>query len=370
MKPRIEINKIGRNDYYRYLFLEYKGRNLNEFKYKTCQEVGIKNKSELKLKFIENNFNEQNKIYININKVNKEKVDEQEKNVSNKNDENDNNNNINNNSVKIINKNNISNKSYHYEHFDNSDNNPLINVYFQNEKDKGKKAVVVIRADKSIKDLIENYLYKIGEDPDYYLNRYQDKIFIINGINLLEHLDDPISKHVSNGYIVTICDISKIEGAGSSPFDFVDVTSNKVKLKKVIYAPRSSMTHRKVKKGLNIFGICRYKNCGNKGKEVICPIGLKREGLCFNLNEEKENIICPICKTKFEKKTCGFWRCEYQFVGFYSDYEEGKNIKYNSEPHETPKDEFEYFDPDDNGIRKWDELLIFVLPRQKIKYKK
>jgi hypothetical protein len=43
MKPRIEIIKIRKNDYYRYLFLEYKGKDLKELKYKTCQEVGINN---------------------------------------------------------------------------------------------------------------------------------------------------------------------------------------------------------------------------------------------------------------------------------------------------------------------------------------
>ena len=107
-----------------------------------------------------------------------------------------------------------------------------------------------------------------------------------------------------------------------------------------------------------------------KGKEVIYKIKLKKEGLCFNVKEESEKIICPVCKTKFEKRTCGFWRCEYQFVGFYYDCEKAKNIVYNSQPHETHENEFEYFDPDKNCMRKWNELLIFVLPRQKIKYKK
>ena len=107
-----------------------------------------------------------------------------------------------------------------------------------------------------------------------------------------------------------------------------------------------------------------------RGEEVIYWIKLKKEGLCFNLNEERENIKIPLFNTKFKKKACGFWRWEYQFIGFYYDYERGKNIILNSEPHETPKDEFEYFDPDENGSKEWDELLIFVLPRQKIKYKK
>ena len=39
-----------------------------------------------------------------------------------------------------------------------------------------------------------------------------------------------------------------------------------------------------------------------RGKEVIYRIKLNKEGLCFNVNEERENIKCPLCKTKFEKK--------------------------------------------------------------------
>ena len=86
---------------------------------------------------------------------------------------------------------------------------------------------------------------------------------------------------------------------------------------------------------------------------------------------KKEKILNVLyVKLNLKNKTCGFWRCEYQFVGTYYDYEEAKNVVYNSKPHETSKDEFEYFDPDENGSKKWDELLIFVLPRQKIKYKK
>ena len=36
-----------------------------------------------------------------------------------------------------------------------------------------------------------------------------------------------------------------------------------------------------------------------------------------------------------QKKTCGLWRCEYQFVEYYYNYEKCKYIEYKSEPHET-----------------------------------
>ena len=198
-------------------------------------------------------------------------------------------------------------------------------------------------------------------------------ILIYNSQKLSEYSSESVGKFFE-GSMSTVHVVNKegIDGGGGPrpPFDFVDVTSNKIKLKKVTYARDPSKLHRKVKKGLNIFGICQNKKCGAKGKEVIYTTDLRKEGLCFNINEEREKIICPICKTKFKKKTCGFWLCEYQFMGFYYDYEKGENIKYNSEPHETTEQNFEYFDPDENGSREWDELIVFVLPRQKIKYKK
>ena len=64
MKPRREIKKVRRNDYFRYLFLEYNGKDLHELKYKTCHQVGIKEDSELMLKFKEYN----NQININNEK--------------------------------------------------------------------------------------------------------------------------------------------------------------------------------------------------------------------------------------------------------------------------------------------------------------
>jgi hypothetical protein len=382
-KPRIEIIKIRKNDYYRYLFLEFKGKDLKELKYKTCQEVGINYNTELKLKFIEVNQKEQERI--NFNNI-KEKIDEPKKDLSNKNNENDN--------INIKYEENISEKFYDAQHNYNENDNinikyeehilkrfyeaqnnyyPKVNVFFYNKYLSKKNINVIIEADKTLKDLIKKYLDQIGlgAEPDYFTQRYK---VIYNSQNLLKHLDKPIRNifKFSNNPKVTIIGADGIAGAGgpSFSFDFVDVTSNKIKLKKVTYAGRPDMTHRRVCPGLNIFGICQYKSCGVRGKEVIYKVELKKEGLCFNVNGERENIMCPNCKTRFKKKTCGFWRCEYQFVGQYYDEKIGKNIEYNSEPHETNKDEFEYFDPDENGSKEWDELIIFVLPRQKIKYKK
>ena len=368
MKPRREIKKIRRNDYYRYLFLEYNGKDLHELRYKTCQQVGIKKDSELMLKFKESNLDEQNDININNsnNQININNEEEKnEKNISNKSenfnyyfDNRPNNTNV------IFHKS-IKSDNYNYNNFDNR---PKINLIFENKT--GEKKSIIIEADKSIKELIEKYINEIGEESDHFLQRYN---LIYNSFSIRkENQDENVGKKFFNGGVIQVVSKQGSDGGDSTgtPFDFVDVTSNKIKLKKVTYFCDPSKTHRKIYRGLNIFGICKNKKCRVRGKEVIYRIKLNKEGLCFNVNEERENIKCPLCETKFEKKTCGFWRCEYQFVGTYYDYEEAKNVVYNSSPHETSKDEFEYFDPDENGSKTWDELLIFVLPRQKIKYKK
>ena len=59
-----------------------------------------------------------------------------------------------------------SKKFYEAQHNYNSDDNPKVNVFFKNdliEKEKSEINVVVIEADKTLKDLIENYLAKIGK---------------------------------------------------------------------------------------------------------------------------------------------------------------------------------------------------------------
>ena len=155
MKPRIELNKIRKNDYYRYLFLEYKGRDLNELKYKTCIEIGINSNSELILKFIEPNFKEKNKFYFkNVKEDIKEMIDEQkkDKNYKIKKDDNEN----------VKSKMNKNNKYHNYQKFSSSDNNPKINVvfdltqtsdleFFQIKNQKvDVKCNLIIEADKSV----------------------------------------------------------------------------------------------------------------------------------------------------------------------------------------------------------------------------
>ena len=87
----------------------------------------------------------------------------------------------------------------------------------------------------------------------------------------------------------------------------------------------------------------------------------------FNLQENIENIICPICEGIVIPKTCGFWDCEYQFIG--DKIEGGKKVHVDTECKETNGDDFEYFNPYENPNALWIDLTSYTIEKQEIKYK-
>ena len=177
--------------------------------------------------------------------------------------------------------------------------------------------------------------------PSVLRNKYIRKNEIFSGVDLLFY--------------------GEIIGSGV-PIDFTDIEKGKTKELKF---NKKAPEWRKVKEGLNIFGICNNPECKAYQKEVAFIPHLNNQ--TFNLNENITKILCPICMTIIKLKTCGFWKCEYQFKG--KKIEKGKLIDFNSAPKETKDNEFEYYDPTENGNVIWTILIIFVIPKQKIKYK-
>ena len=159
--------------------------------------------------------------------------------------------------------------------------------------------------------------------------------------------------------------VPRLRGGGGMPINFVDVESSKIKN---LNFSSNAPIWRGVKQGLNIFGICKNKKCEANKKEVVYRTNLSEKGLTFILNQEISNIECPICHANIKPKTCGFYKCEYQFKG--KKLEPGKKgeIIYDSKPKETNGNKFEYFNPSEDNEVTWLELYIFVLPKQKIKY--
>ena len=168
-------------------------------------------------------------------------------------------------------------------------------------------------------------------------------------------------KKIFSGRIIYLVSSNILHGAGV-PIDFTDLSKGKIKELKF---GKNAPDWRKVQEGLNIFGICCNPKCIAYKKEVVFMPSLFDHK--FNLNDNITNIKCPICKTIIKLKTCGFWKCEYQFIG--QKIENGILIDFDSKPKETKNNEFEYYDPSENGKATWTKLLIYIIPKQKIKYK-
>ena len=211
-----------------------------------------------------------------------------------------------------------------------------------------------------------------------YCNKETDFPININGIpfqkfskffnNVNYRLSVNVDGHSRNVNLITEnCNLAlyrRIIGGSPLPaLNFVDVEKNNIKnLNFSIKAPK----WRKIGKGLNIFGFCNNSKCEAFKNEVVYMTNLPNDGLNFNLNEKIVDIRCPICNKIIKPKTCGFFDCEYQFVG--EKIEEGEIKKYDSKTRETIGNNFEYFDVIKNGEIVWIKLNIYVLPKQNIKY--
>jgi len=257
-------------------------------------------------------------------------------------------------------------------------NKNILKSFNKTGKEIGLKddEVIYLKTNKNIFDLNQNYQFiTIIKGNDLGLNFKHPSLKYVEK----ELINEILKKILSFSFIIfsfykfndtdfTICQIEKcknIVGCGAGPIiDFVNVEKGIVKdLKFSKDAPK----WRKVKEGLNIFGICKdNKECEAFKKEVIYTTNMTENGLNFNLNEEILNIKCPICKKIIRPKTCGFWQCEYQFQG--RKIEDGELKSFDTKPKETCEDKFEYFDPFGNGEVQWIDLNIYVLPKQKIKY--
>ena len=145
--------------------------------------------------------------------------------------------------------------------------------------------------------------------------------------------------------------VQRLRGGGL-PMEFVNVENGVITN---LEFSESAPKWRSVTNGLNLFGICKKQTCQAFGKEVIYKVGINK---IFNLQNNILNIKCPICDGIIVPKTCGFWECEYQFLG--DKIEEGalKHVEIKSK--ETKGDKCEYFDPYENEYSLWVNLDIYV----------
>ena len=236
----------------------------------------------------------------------------------------------------------------------------VIVVLFKQEFEYVNGIAITCNLNEKISEIINRYRKKAN---DYY----QNESFINSGRELCPSLTVYQSGITENSSI-SVCKTYDVIGGGGfcnsfTKLKFTDVSKNEVKQMKLI---KNGPSWRYVSAGLNIFGNCENKKCIAYNQEVVYRTNYFNEvpvdGYVFNMNQEQQNIRCPICYKIIEPKTCGFWKCEYQFIG--KKKVDGEIEKYESKPKETKGENFEYFDAFDNGETIWYELSIHVSPRQ------
>ena len=171
---------------------------------------------------------------------------------------------------------------------------------------------------------------------------------------------DDFINDIKEGFPPVLTLYIPFRGGGCS-FEFVDYDNGKTKKLKF---SKNAPEWRRVYEGLNLFGKCINKDCKAFNKEVIDP---KSNNIKFSIDQQKREIKCPICRKNFMPLTFGFWKCEYQIKGVRLKNGEYEDVNVNGK--ETKGDDFEYYDPSDNGTSFWDSLTIFVCQRQKLKYR-
>ena len=231
-----------------------------------------------------------------------------------------------------------------------------ISIIFKKSGPNDNQTVLVnLARNELLSNAIKKYRSKSG-DKDY------TEKFIFNAWSLGFNLKNKMEEIglSNNSYIIVVSTKGKNGGPGLP--DFVDVKDGKVKnLELNPNVPK----WRFVRAGLNIFGICNNSECEAFNKEVIYIVNTINVFCKFDLKNEARSIRCSMCNEEFEAKTCGFYKCEYQIYG--KTIEDGEEKKFKTDPKETKDDDFEYFDPRNE---EWQELIIYVLQRQHIKYKK
>ena len=178
--------------------------------------------------------------------------------------------------------------------------------------------------------------------------------------------DDAVS------YSFNFIPLGQYMGAGGDCYGglmFIDPSNSNIKQ---LSLSEKGPKWRYISEGLNIFGICENPYCEAYKKQVIFRAlkgnrPLPEKGMIFDMIENILNIRCPMCnKIIMEPETCGFFKCEYQFIG--KRIENGEPKDYDSKTRETNGNKMDYLEQKGEKKVKWTKLKIYVLPIQKIKY--
>jgi len=132
-------------------------------------------------------------------------------------------------------------------------------------------------------------------------------------------------------------------------FQFIDFRRNCLEDKNY----SETLLYGKVKEGINIIGICKFKNCKAFKQKVAIPFIGKE---ILNMKKEKESILCPICGGYVKPLTVGFNHCKYLIKGTIMEENSLKNFEISgSSPYYA-----QYFSPDRCGLVNFLDLTIRV----------
>ena len=118
---------------------------------------------------------------------------------------------------------------------------------------------------------------------------------------------------ISDGSVIV--SVEKLPGGGNlSPLKFADITSED-KFEPINSSP-TAPEWRRVSKGINFLGKCKFKDCKASNQFVYVQKGFYKEtgGTCY-LHFHLTQLECPMCKFKLEKQDIhgiGIYLCQLE----------------------------------------------------------
>ena len=233
-----------------------------------------------------------------------------------------------------------------------------------NSKNETKK-IRIIKADDNREEELEISPSKTVK----YLKNEIGRIFNLGGKKIIsirlirkfervgKILDDDnkilFDYHIDNGNVIQFTTFINI-GGGAFPMKFSDLKEHGFST-----FSKSAPKWRYVYKGLNFYGICSCKFCdaGKDKNEVICPVNLK-ENEEFNLIENRDKIVCPICSSYIEAKTIGIYGCKITVRG--KQVEGDRTVPFLKTFSSLSPEGVTKFKYGENNEVTWTELIIRI----------
>ena len=223
--------------------------------------------------------------------------------------------------------------------------NEIFNIIF--EDCRGNRKMLKAYENEPCFSLFQRYINET--------NKYNKQLnFIFNGKKLNPYIN--LGQNGLRNYdAISVLESGNITGGGGFSMNFTDI-SKKITAQR----PLSSKgpDYRRVDKGINIHGQCKYEKCRAYNDEIIVPL---RGIQIFDLVKERSNLKCPACRSLIEPKTVSFFLCEYKVKGKkYVDGGIGKFEFFGKAENPTA---IEFYDPIKNG-----ETIVIELTFEVINY--